>query len=486
MAAPIVYTDVAEGADLNGQLFSGVKFWVAHRVPSRTHYMDLITANGGQIVLLEKKADYMIADHLWKYAPPGSISYTFIDASIQQGEMVDPDAHLAGPERGTARDVGSRSRPVRGGRRPFTAEEDRILYTWVRDCEKNAGGNAGGNVIYQKLEEKYPQHPWQSWRDRYRKQLKDRPPSSFGLPNNAPPTPPNEQTAELPSSSRLVPNKEEKPSSSKSTTATKEASTKSTAVTKEASNKSTAATKKAPTKPSSVGQSKKHTEYTSEELVEMFTLEDWENIYANVPGITENEDNDALWDGWAATNTKTAEQWKQYFRIVVRPQWEQDGEWKRDQVVRIFEERMAREAEAEEAEEAEEEEESMEKNVEQDQAQKSGKNGAEDEIIQETGETGPSTKDKGKGKRQSQQKGAEIEGTEAAEKTGPLTSKPSSASFAVSQVNNAGEEESLVLQYLEKRKGKKAGDAYVFYALERKFALWTSQPSLDYSEWRQW
>jgi hypothetical protein len=464
MAAPIVYTDVAEGTGLNGQLFGGAKFWVAHRVPSRTHYMDLIKANGGQIVLLEKKADYMIADHLKKDAPPGSISYTFIDASIQKGEMVDPDAHPAGPEKGTARDVGSRSRPTKGGRRPYTAEEDRILYLWVRDCEKDTG-TAGGNVIYQKLEEKYPQHPWQSWRDRYRKQLKDRPPSSFGIPNNAPPTPPNEQTAEQLSTSRLASNKEEKPSVA-------------------GPSKSTTVPKEAPTRPSSVGKSKKRTEYTPEELDKMFTSEDWENIYANVPVITLSEDNAALWEEWAATTTKTAQQWKQYFRIVVRPQWEQDDELKREQVVRVFEERMAMEEDQrEETEVIKNAERSVEKDAEQEQ--ESGKKDAEDESIQEPEEAGPPTKRKGKQRQQSEQKVVQVDETEAVEKAGSLTPKPSNANFAVPRVNIA-EEDSLVPQYLKERKGKKMGDAYVFFALQRKVALWKSQPTLDYSEWRRW
>lgn len=37
----------------------------------------------------------------------------------------------------------------------------------------------------------YPQHPWQSWRDRWIKQLKGRP-RPFPLPNDAPPTPPSD------------------------------------------------------------------------------------------------------------------------------------------------------------------------------------------------------------------------------------------------------------------------------------------------------
>ena len=94
MAAPIVYNNVAEDADLDGQLFAGIKFWVAMRVPTRNHYLNLIRSNGGQVVPLEKNADHLIADHFRKDCPPGSISYTFIDASIKMGEVADPGQHL--------------------------------------------------------------------------------------------------------------------------------------------------------------------------------------------------------------------------------------------------------------------------------------------------------------------------------------------------------------------------------------------------------
>jgi hypothetical protein len=155
MAAPTVFEDVAEGFALEGvgQLFAGKKFWVAQRVPIRNKLLDDIKANGGEVVLLEKKADYMIADHLLRECPPGSISYTFIAKSVKEGELQDPEDHIAGPRLGEAREAGSLDRPARGGRAAYTAEEDRILYKWVRDCEA-AGGLASGNEIYKQLEAK--------------------------------------------------------------------------------------------------------------------------------------------------------------------------------------------------------------------------------------------------------------------------------------------------------------------------------------------
>ena len=154
MASGIVYEGVTEGANLEeGQLFAGKKFWVAQRCPSRNHYLDLLKSNGGKIVQLEKQADYLIADHLYKQCPPGSISYRWIDQSIRNGELADEDAHRAGPPQNTTRDAGSLSRPIKFGRTPFTAEDDRILYKWVKDAEAN-GGMILGNELYKQLEAK--------------------------------------------------------------------------------------------------------------------------------------------------------------------------------------------------------------------------------------------------------------------------------------------------------------------------------------------
>jgi hypothetical protein len=46
--------------------------------------------------------------------------------------------------------IGS-SQPIRKGRRPFTAEDDRILAKWVAEAER-AGLPTKGNALYQQLE----------------------------------------------------------------------------------------------------------------------------------------------------------------------------------------------------------------------------------------------------------------------------------------------------------------------------------------------
>jgi hypothetical protein len=155
MAAPTTYQGVADDVVFGegGLLFAGKNFWVAQRVPHRNKTLDDIRANGGTIVPLEKNADYMIADHFRKDCPPGSISYTFLEKSIEWGELENPEDHRCGPRKGDAREAGSLTRPAKGGRVAYTADEDRILYKWIRDAPAQ-GVSIKGNKIYQQLEAK--------------------------------------------------------------------------------------------------------------------------------------------------------------------------------------------------------------------------------------------------------------------------------------------------------------------------------------------
>ncbi|KAJ4161231.1 hypothetical protein NW765_006085 [Fusarium oxysporum] len=66
---PAVTYDGVEGAE-GGTIFKDRKFWLSHRVPMRNRWTELITQNGGKVVMLEKHADMLIADHLRKKMPP--------------------------------------------------------------------------------------------------------------------------------------------------------------------------------------------------------------------------------------------------------------------------------------------------------------------------------------------------------------------------------------------------------------------------------
>ena len=153
-----VVIDRADGPlPVTGSLFEGKKFFLVQRLPSRSRFISDIEANGGRIVRIEKQADYLVADHLRHDAPPGSVSYKFLEVALKDGIIPSEDDYMAGARRGTQGPagspqgpVGSTSAPGKSTRTPFTAEDDRVLYEWVRSFEAE-GGAVKGNEIYKQL-----------------------------------------------------------------------------------------------------------------------------------------------------------------------------------------------------------------------------------------------------------------------------------------------------------------------------------------------
>ncbi|KAI9769109.1 MAG: hypothetical protein M1840_004460 [Geoglossum simile] len=190
--AQVTYTGAATRT-VDGGLFAGRKFWFSYKLPSRSHFIDLVKSNGGEIVPLEQAADIKIVDHCFKKGlPPDSYSYTYIEQSVRHGELQDLEDHRAGPNTAVSRPVAS-CNPAKGTRHPFSSEDDRLLYDWVTSYERS-GGKILGNLIYQQLELTKPHHPWQSWRDRWVKHLSHRaaPPQ---IPTDHPSTLPAAQPA---------------------------------------------------------------------------------------------------------------------------------------------------------------------------------------------------------------------------------------------------------------------------------------------------
>lgn len=92
----------------------------------------------------------VIADHVLKNQPVGSISWKWIEDSVKNGILADVEEHRAGPTEQVTRPVGS-SQPARKGRTPFTTEDDRVLMKWCAKAERD-GLSLKGNEIYQQLE----------------------------------------------------------------------------------------------------------------------------------------------------------------------------------------------------------------------------------------------------------------------------------------------------------------------------------------------
>jgi len=131
-------------------MFSGKKFFLIQRLPSRTSFIDTIEQHGGRIVRIEAQADYIIADHLKNEAPPGSISFKFIEEARRTGVLPEVDVHRIGGQSSTARPVGSTSTANKSTRTPFTAADDLLLWRWITSNP----GYEKGNEIYKDLEKK--------------------------------------------------------------------------------------------------------------------------------------------------------------------------------------------------------------------------------------------------------------------------------------------------------------------------------------------
>ena len=175
----VVYTDMDDSAGVQGGIFDGLKFFIVQRVPQRSHYVSLVETNGGSVVKLEAQADYLVADHVRHDAPPGSLSYKFIETAIKEGSVPEDESKfLAGRPKSTTPITTNTLSSRKATRTPFTTDDDKILYKWVQKAN-NSGLALQGNKIYQILAAHNDRHTYQSWRDRYVKALASRPPSGW-------------------------------------------------------------------------------------------------------------------------------------------------------------------------------------------------------------------------------------------------------------------------------------------------------------------
>ncbi|KAL3464027.1 TRF2-interacting telomeric protein/Rap1 C terminal domain-containing protein [Aspergillus heterothallicus] len=172
-------------ADGQVNLFKGMSFWLSKTVPQKSRFEELIQQYGGVVRLQEKDADVLLVDHTRKNLTPDVYSYKFIEKSIQDGVLQDLEKYKAGPS--SARPVGATNIPTKGHRTPYTLEDDQILWDYMQPFEEDPTAPVSGNKLYQDLAAKYPQHTYQSWRDRYRRKLQGHPrPGGLAEPKETP------------------------------------------------------------------------------------------------------------------------------------------------------------------------------------------------------------------------------------------------------------------------------------------------------------
>ncbi|KAI1341099.1 TRF2-interacting telomeric protein/Rap1 C terminal domain-containing protein [Xylariaceae sp. FL0016] len=184
----IVYTGVHAQDGKGGNLFEALKYARCQSTIS-TDELTYQTNNGGEVVRLEKNADYMIADPARKDAPPGSYSYHLIEDALMNGSLDYKEDYLCKPSpipsaSATRKaNMGSTaSRPVapeaenkKLTRTKFTAEEDMLISRYMANLIRRGEANLAGNTVYMTFAERYPNHTWQSWRNRWTKKLSNLP-----------------------------------------------------------------------------------------------------------------------------------------------------------------------------------------------------------------------------------------------------------------------------------------------------------------------
>ncbi|PQE33810.1 Rap1 Myb domain-containing protein [Rutstroemia sp. NJR-2017a WRK4] len=287
MSVSIVYEGVGGGGDL----FANLKFFLVQRIPSRGHYIDLIKSNGGEIAKLEKMADIVIADHARKDVPAGSISWKFIDESVKAGELKDFEDYRCGASANSSRQRRS-NQPNKSSRNPFTQQDDHVLTQWVTKAARR-GLATKGNEIYVQLEELYPQHTAQSWRDRWVKQLLPRRPGDYPLEEPDDASIPNPQPTKQNRAVGGVSLPRQRVSSS--------------AIEPKTGRSYSATSSKRPVSPIRPKESERGMAFTEEDDACL------RKEFQDILDLREDKEIDA-WAAWARTHSRhTAQEWRNYF-----------------------------------------------------------------------------------------------------------------------------------------------------------------------------
>lgn len=117
---------------------------------------------------MENDANIKLVDHTKKNIPAGwyghhrqslyckpqlmslSYSYQYVEQSVRCGQLVDLEAHRAGPSKPRA--MGASNIPKKGTKSFYTLEDDQLIYDFLHPFEKEQNAPIHGNKIYQLLE----------------------------------------------------------------------------------------------------------------------------------------------------------------------------------------------------------------------------------------------------------------------------------------------------------------------------------------------
>lgn len=222
---------------------------------------------------------------------------------------------------------------------------------------------------------------------------------------------------------------------------------------------------------SNAGDAKKEENYSVDALHDIFDRDKWEKLYAIVPRIVESDNYDSAWADMAEDTTQTAEQWKQYFEKVVRPQWEQDSPSKKAEAKNRYDAKFGGSPDHHRNQEVKE----IGSPTDMGPQHKSGRRPTEEEY---TDEVIPPKEAEWKHEKNHNEY---LKQTEQDQYAGRSTLEAASSKAVVTNID-ISTEDVLVQQFYRERPGRKLSSAYWFWTREKKYALWESQPELTYGE----
>lgn len=151
---------------VNSKLFYKNNKPLLFKLPNepQKNFFKLKILEGGGVITDNDNADVIISSQTITSNVPNVYSKDFIIDSYFFNKLQDLNKYTIKIQNSTKEDkinipITLKPKKVRV---EYTKEDDNILASFIKDCTCPKG-----KIVYKELEEKFPQHSWQSWRERY-------------------------------------------------------------------------------------------------------------------------------------------------------------------------------------------------------------------------------------------------------------------------------------------------------------------------------
>ncbi|KAJ3041607.1 hypothetical protein HK097_002228, partial [Rhizophlyctis rosea] len=131
-----------------------LKFFIT-RGPRRAEFRELVERHGGEVVDIPQNAWMRLADPSEDVTKSGMYSTEYIRDCVLDSKLINNKDDYA-----MDTNKGPKGRKL-GLRTPYSPADKQIII----ECIKEHPEHVNGNSVWKEVGKKYPNHPWQSWRD---------------------------------------------------------------------------------------------------------------------------------------------------------------------------------------------------------------------------------------------------------------------------------------------------------------------------------